>query len=164
MLILMTTISSVALAACSKSGGDSDADVDPGEYEDEYLDSIMTPEDDGPSDFDQPKYDYEDDGEDLVKEEHPVEDYYGIWEATSQRSAYMYGNVDINIKEDGTWKGNITEENFHGTWIYKNGSVVIKDTEEIIDFTLFYNDRGYMMFCNNEIPEDSFVLEKQVSN
>ena len=166
MLILMMIFSAAALASCGNSDGNSDEapDTDTGnEYEDDYLDSLMELEE-GPSDFDQPKYESEEDGAEVVKAEHPAEDFYGMWEATSKRSAYIYGNVDVNIKKDGTWKGNITEEDFHGTWAYENGSVVIKDTEHVIDFTLFYNDDGYLMFCNNEIPEDAFVLEKRESN
>lgn len=163
MLMLMMTFSAAALASCGNSGEDFDADTE-NTYEDDYLNSIMEIENDGPSDFDQPKYESEEDGAEVVKAEHPVEDFYGTWEATSQRSAYMYGNVDINIKEDGTWKGNITEENFRGKWTYENGDVIIKDFEGVIDFTLFYNDDGYLMFCNNEIPEDAFVLESQGSN
>ena len=161
MLILMMILSVAALTACGKKGEDPDADIEgTTEYEQDYIDSLTEIENDGPSDYDQPKYDSEEDGAEVVKKEHPAEDFYGSWKATSKRSAYMYGNVDITIKEDGTWNGNVTEEDFHGKWTYDNGAVVIKDSEDIIDFTLFYNDDGYLMFCNNEIPEDSYVLEK----
>lgn len=153
-LIFALVLSVMAMTACSKDSSDDE------EYEDAFLESQMDPDYENDNDFDQPKYDSEGDGAEVVKVNHDVQDFIGLWDATSHRSAYMYGNVALNIKEDGTWKGNITEEDFHGKWKYENGEVVIKDSEGIIDFTLFYNSDGYMMFKNNEEPEDAFVLEK----
>ena len=153
LLVLAMSLSLAAMTGCSK---DSPEEA----YEDEYFESQMDPDYENNNDFDQPKYDSEGDGAEVVKVEHDVVDFIGLWDATSHRSTYMYGNVALNINADGTWKGNITDEDFKGKWTYNDGEVVIKDSEGIIDFTLFYNSDGYLMFKNNEVPEDAFVLEK----
>ena len=156
LLIFALILSVMAMTACKKDSSDETTG-------DAFLESQMDPDYEEESDFDQPKYDSEGDGAEVVKEDHDVLDFIGLWDATSHRSAYIYGNVSLNIREDGTWKGNITEEDFHGKWTYDNGEIVIKDSEGIIDFTLFYNSDGYLMFKNNEEPEDAFVLEKHNS-
>lgn len=157
LLALMMVVSAAAMTAC---GGKTSSK---GMIEEEYLADEMDPDYENDSDFDKPKYDSEGDGAEVVKEDHDVADFIGLWDATSHRSEYMYGNVYLNIEEGGTWKGNITEEDFQGKWKYGNGEIVIKDDEGIIDFTLFYNSDGYLMFKNNEVPEDAFVLEKHKS-
>lgn len=157
LLTLAMILSISMMTGCSK-------DEEGYTNEDAFLESQMDPDYENNNDFDQPKYDSEGDGAEVVTVEHDVLDFIGVWDATSHRSTYMYGNVSLNIQADGTWKGNITDEDFHGRWTYNNGEVVIKDSEGIIDFTLFYNGDGYLMFKNNEVPEDAFVLEKHNAN
>ena len=60
------------------------------------------------------KEEYE--GAELHMVESSPSAYAGSWEATSDQAVYLYGNVDITINGDGTWKGNITEEDCVGTW------------------------------------------------
>ena len=51
--------------------------------------------------------------EEMNKEE---DNFYGRWVATSERAEYLYGNLEITVNEDGTFTGNVTEEDFSGTW------------------------------------------------
>ena len=155
MLALLMIFSAAVMSSCNGQKSKNDGlkeDIDQLDELEEY--------DNGESDFDNPIYDDEQDGAEVVRESHDVEDFYGKWRATSNHAAYLYGNIDINIKKDGTWKGNITDENFSGAWTYDGSQMVIKDREGVIDFTMFYNDKGIMHVVNNEEPEDPLVLEK----
>lgn len=44
------------------------------------------------------------------------ESFYGTWVATSDKAEYLYGNLEITINEDGSFTGNVTQEDFSGTW------------------------------------------------
>ena len=125
--------------------------------ESERLKQEMDIED---NDFENPAYSNEEDGAEVVTKAHDKEDFIGTWEATSKRAAYLYGNINLKINEDGTWKGNITEENFHGNWRYDGSGIIIKDSEAIINWRLFYATDGTLMVENNEEPGDPLVLEK----
>ena len=59
-------------------------------------------------------FEEEADGAEITTQKADVKDFMGSWEATSGQAKYQYGNVDFTIKEDGTWTGNITDEDFEG--------------------------------------------------
>lgn len=145
-------LSSLALASCDLFGAGDDADTSEGT-------SVSKQEKD---DSDDPAYDNEMDGAELVTVPHDEEDYYGKWKATSQQSEYLFGNVDLKINEDGSWSGNITEENFKGKWRYVKSGLQIKDSEGLINWELFFVADGNLMFKDLDDPDlTPLVLKKQ---
>ena len=88
-------------------------------------------------------YEEEVEGAELSFKEANQEDFYGKWKAESGQSIYMYGNVDLNIKDDGTWTGNIADEDESGTWTFENGSM--KLTSEFVELTLSYEENGNLI-------------------
>ncbi len=67
------------------------------------------------------------------------ESFYGTWVATSQQAEYLYGNLEITIKEDGTFTGNVTEEDFSGKW--EKTDKGIKFDSEILSGELFFGNK-----------------------
>lgn len=112
------------------------------------------------TDFDNPDYLAEQDGAKIVSVSHPEEDFIGKWEARSDYSEYLYGNVSLTINSNHTWNGNITNENFAGKWAVGKPGIFIKDTEGIIEWNLFFIDDGNLVFKNLDDPEVTIVLSK----
>ena len=65
----------------------------------------------------------------------------------------MFGNVDLVINEDGTWTGNIVEEDFSGTWEYVDSSLNITSSDNLIKWNLFYVEDGSLMFKDLDDPD-----------
>jgi hypothetical protein len=63
--------------------------------------------------------------------------FVGHWVAEGEKAEYMYGNVDIIIREDGTWDGNITEEEIHGKWTREGDGIRL--TSDVIPFNMVYS-------------------------
>ena len=157
-MIAMLLLSSMAFAACSKDDEDIDEiDID------EIVEEEMENDDwDGPDDSEDPAYDNEADGAVIVRVGHPQEDFYGSWSAKSQQAHYLFGNADFTIKKDGTWKGNIVDEDFQGTWSYAEESVVLNSDAGLINYRLFYVEDGNMMFEDlDDTDLTPLVLKKQ---
>ena len=152
-LLVLTLLASIAvLSACSK-----DEDT----VESEMLKREMNIEN---NDFEDPAFYNEEDGAEVVTKPHEEEDFIGIWQAPSERAAYLYGNINLKINEDGTWKGNITEENFQGRWKYDGSGIILRDSEGIINWRLFYAADGTLMVDDNNEPGDPLVLKKGKMN
>ena len=94
-----------------------------------------------------------------VKKE--VSDYYGEWEATSDQAHYLYGSIDITVKEDGTWEGEITEEPLSGTWEDQGDHLHMNN--EIFNFDLAFSSGGNLMMIDtdNEDPIYTVLTKKQ---
>ncbi|MDD4199951.1 MAG: hypothetical protein PHS19_01030 [Eubacteriales bacterium] len=87
-----------------------------------------------------------------TQEELNAEDdnFYGSWTATSGSAQNLYGNLDMTINENGTFDGNVTGEDFSGTW---------KKIDEGISFESVYIN-GEMYFgerCRMVIYDDYSV-------
>ena len=113
------------------------------------------------SDFDDPAYENEQDGAEIVPTAHEEEDFIGKWKATSDYAEYMYGNVSLTINSDHTWKGNITDENFSGKWSAGNPGIFIRDTGGIIEWNLFFVADGNLVFKNLDDPDVTIVLKSE---
>lgn len=151
MLALVMVMSLVIMTGCKKEEeGDGDT------VQSEMLKREMQIED---NDFEDPAFVNEDDGAEVTVKAHDEKDFIGIWQAPSSRAQYLYGNINLRINDDGTWKGNITEEDFRGEWTYDGEAINIKDTEGLIDWKLFYADDGTLMVDDNEEPGDPLVLK-----
>lgn len=76
------------------------------------------------------------------------DNFYGTWSGDgSGHVEELYGNLEITILEDGTFKGNVTGEDFGGTW---------EKVEDGIEIDSIYIT-GKMYFgekCNLVIYED----------
>lgn len=152
VLALSVVFSAAVFSGCSLFGDDEEDTV-----ESENLKRQMNIED---NDFENPKYDVEDDGAEPVYVKHDKEDFVGNWVATSNRAEYSWGNVNLKIMEGGKWKGNITEEDMHGKWTPYGKGVLLKDSDELINWTLYFTAEGTLVFEDNEDPGDAIVLEK----
>ena len=75
----------------------------------------------------------------------PVEQdqFFGEWVATSGQSLYMYGEVEINIKQTGGWSGNIADEEVSGKWEYSKGSLLL--TSDLFEATLSFTNDGKLI-------------------
>lgn len=161
LLIALLLLSSMVFASCNKASDDEEVEsvdidelIDEAEGEDEEWD--------GPSDFEDPAYENEADGAQPVLVGHPQEDFYGSWSATSQQAHHLFGNADFEIKEDGTWTGNIVDEDFQGKWTHDGEAIVIKSDDKLINYKLFFVEDGNLMFQDQD-NEDmiALVLKRQ---
>lgn len=146
LMLLLTLFTT----ACSKEEETDDSDT-----------SVIKKElDKANSDYNNPEYLKEQDGAEIVVVPHDQKDYIGTWVAPSDYAEYLYGNVTLRIFEDNTWNGNITNESFKGKWYPDGSGIVIKDGEGIINWTLFYEGDGNLMFRNADDPDIALVLKK----
>lgn len=125
-LILIISLFISLLPACSKENKESE----PSEITtEELLDDAFISQ-------------LEDEDENAKLKTKKVEDsfFYGTWTATSEKATYMYGNVTITINENGTWDGNITEEDIHGKWEHKGKGLRL--TSDVIPFNLVYSSNN----------------------
>lgn len=156
-LISLTLISMIIASGAILTGcfGGEEEESDPVS---DNLKKQIVEEDE--TDFDDPSLDYEQDGAEPVAVGHDEKDFYGNWEGKSERVEYLFGNVNLSIKDDGTWKGNVTEEKLKGKWKYTGKSIIIRDTDDLINWELYYTSDGVLLFKDLEEPEDSYVLKK----
>ena len=158
MMVIMMT------AACSKSDV---ASGNPPEEESQEVDAdgIENEVDPNAEIFYQPEgngivfdEEYEDATINLVKAE-PSE-FYGSWEATSDRAAYLYGSFDITVNEDGTWQATVSDENLGGTWEAEDDHLHMDN--EIFSFDLSFEESGKLLLVETG-NEDVFytVLTKK---
>lgn len=83
--------------------------------------------------------------------------FYGRWVATSEQAEYLYGNLEITINEDGTFTGNVTDEDFGGNW--EKTETGIKFESEILSGELFFGDKCKMVIYDEY--DTKVTLEKQ---
>jgi len=160
LLIALLLLSSMVFAACKKDADKEDIEsvdidelIDEAEGEDEW---------DGPDDSEDPAYDNEMDGAEIVEVGHVQEDFYGSWSAKSQLAHHLLNNADFTINEDGTWTGNVVDEDFSGKWVYADESMVITSDNGLINYRLFFVEDGNLMFEDLDDPDmASLVLKKQ---
>jgi hypothetical protein len=148
-LMIMLIFSVLVLTACNSKEEES--------TESESVKKELKIDED---DFEDPAYYNEDDGAEPITEAHDEEDFYGRWEGTSERVKYLFGNVNLKINEDGTWKGNVSETPLHGKWHYDGKQIIIKDTEGLVNWRLYYATDGTLLFEDLEDKGMSFVLKK----
>ncbi len=162
--VLIIAVIAAAAAVFAIASGRDEKSADSGESADMTLDQQIDEEiesleiEEEGNDFDNPAYDNEmEDAE--VKETNAAEDaFYGKWTATSNRAHYLYGNIDLEIKNDGSWTGNITEEDYSGTWSY-NGEYITLESD-LVNCDLFFAEDGQLMFRDHTFPDDLVVLTK----
>lgn len=146
IIALVVLAAIVALVFGLKSVGSSKTDSDvPAESGEDVVETDVV--DNGIS------FDEEEEGADIVKVEAPDEDFYGAWTATSGMALYLYGNIDITIKEDGTWSGNITEEDMSGTWTREGTDLHVVSDDGDIDFLFAFTESGSLVMQRDTADE-----------
>ena len=151
-LVLLMALSSLTFASCDLFGIGDDSDSGSGSGTQTQSDS----------DFDDPAFENEMDGAELVVVPHKEKDFYGKWATASQQAEYLFGNVELKIDKDGSWSGNITDEKFKGKWQYTDSGLRIKDKEGIINWELFFVEDGSLMFKDLDDPDlTPLVLKKK---
>lgn len=100
-------------------------------------------------------FEEEDDEAVLEKVNADVSDYFGEWEATSDMAQYLYGNVDITVKDDGTWEADITEEALGGTWEDKGDHLHMNDTKAgLFSFDLAFEKGGKLIMIDTDSDDE----------
>lgn len=154
MFLVVTMIS--LLSACAGPGSE---DISPSSGDDAKSQAKELEEElEGDSDIENPVYNNEQDGAEIRETKADVAKFYGNWEASSDKAKYLYGNLNLKINKDGTWSGNITEEDFSGKWATNGTGITL--SSEIINCDLFYTEDGSLMFRDHDFPEDPLVLTK----
>ena len=97
-------------------------------------------------------FDEEADGAEIVKKKADVKDFVGSWEVTSGQAKYQYGNVDLTINADGTWTGNITDEDFEGKWTESDEGIIL--TCDVFEFNLAFTDKDVLVMQYDPEDED----------
>ena len=66
---------------------------------------------------------------------------------------YQYGNVDIEVKEDGTWSGNVSREPLTGKWSETDEGLHL--TSDLFDCDLMFTEDNVlvMRYSPNEDGE-----------
>lgn len=145
---------SMLLTSCDLFGTEDDEDIP-------EFNSSEASENIDFKDFDDPELENEADGAEPIMKPHKEEDFYGKWSATSDHAQYLFGNVDLSIRDDGTWVGNITEEAYSGKWKYDGSEINLRDTEGYINWKMYFVEDGAMMFKDMDDPEVALVLKKR---
>lgn len=104
-------------------------------------------------------FDEEGEGAEISLRKSSVTDFYGTWQATSGQAAYFYGNVEITINGDKTWKGNITDEPLKGRWQEKGGGLYL--TSEIFNCDLNFSSEGNLLMqedYGDEYDDDAVIV------
>ena len=143
-LVVLAALIALVFGLKSAGGSKTDSDV-PAESGEDVVETDVV--DNGIS------FDEEEEGADIVKVEAPDEDFYGTWTATSGMALYLYGNIDITIKEDGTWSGNITEEDMSGTWTREGTDLHVVSDDGDIDFLFAFTESGSLVMQRDTADE-----------
>ena len=100
-------------------------------------------------------FEEEDDEAVLEKVAVDVSDYYGEWEATSDMALYLYGSIDITVKENGTWEGEVTGEPLGGTWEDMGDHLHMNDTKaELFSFDLAFDKSGKLILIDTDSEDE----------
>ena len=83
-------------------------------------------------------------------------EFVGSWEAKSGDAHYLFGNLNLTIKDNGRWTANITDEDMRGTWEKKNGGIYLKgrDLEAQLNFT---KDKKLLFLYHPDEESSDFV-------
>lgn len=156
MILAVTMI--LLLAGCKKNAEqntDSEGEVSMEEIADEQAE--------GTEDYDNGIYfDEEADGAEIVAKKKSSDEFVGSWKATSGQSIYQYGNVDIEVKEDGTWSGNVSSEPLTGKWVETDEGLHL--TSDFFDCNLMFTENNVLVMRYTPNDDGDYlttVLTKQ---
>lgn len=87
-----------------------------------------------------------------------ADNFIGTWAATSGEAENLYGNLQITINEDGTFEGNVTEEEISGTWTKVDNGITYKC--DLMKGKIYYGEYGKLVIEDNENGNVKVVLNK----
>ena len=139
LLLIMILALSVTMVSCGEAQSE----------EGSANSEVVTEEDlDEEDDYDNGiSFEEEEDGADIQFATSDVADFYGSWTATSGQSLYFYGNVDITIKEDNTWSGNVADVDLQGSWEKSDQGITL--SSELFDAELAFTEEGKLVMQEN---------------
>lgn len=82
--------------------------------------------------------------------------FIGKWTATSDQAEYLYGNVDIEIKKNGKWVANVTDEEFEGTWTQDDYGITL--TSKLLDCKFYFSESGKLIMEDNRFEEEDPII------
>ncbi len=134
-------------AACSKDDKkasdqtDNPVETEEKEEEEDYDNGVV--------------YEEEDENAELSFASSPEDKYIGSWKAKSGKALYLYGNIDITIKEDKTWTGNIADEPLTGSWKVSGKSIELRS--ELFNGALSFTEKGTLILREDRDGEGEFI-------
>ena len=173
-LLSLILATSLLFAGCwgdlDDGGSDSSTTVESSEEEgeggeplsDDELEELITKDYDNGIAFEEEAEGYE-----IKVEKEPPTQFVGKWEATSGNAHYLLGNLDLNIKADGTWKGNVAGDDVSGTWTEQDGGIYLKSSNPKVNFggQLVFTPKGTLIYSyyplENSTEPNTIVLTKK---
>ena len=140
--LVMAFSFSFALCAC---GGSNDDEGE--EYEDLELEAI---EEETSSISEEEAKALASKASELNKDETS---FFGTWKATSSNAQNLYGNLEIEIKKDGSVIMDVADEHLEGTWEKVDEGIHFEN--ELFEGDFYYGDRCQMII--KEIEEDDEI-------
>lgn len=160
IVVVLALIAGLATFLLTRDKSEPDEEVAPEVSEgfdlDKEIESLSI-EEEG-NDFENPDYDNEREDAEVTEQAKAEDAFYGDWVANSNRAHYLYGNINFSIKSDGTWTGNVTEEDYSGTWKYNGTGITL--SSDFINCDLYFAQDGQLMFKDHDYPDDLVVLSK----
>ena len=152
--MILMILMAFSMAACSKDEEEADevADVTD-QATQEIPEDIVIPDDPTTKDYDNGiEFDEENEDFDVSVRKVSVDKFFGSWEATSGQALYQYGNVDIKVKANGRWTGNIADEDMSGKWVEKNGGIYL--SSDLLEFQLAFTPDGTLVMLLQPDDDD----------
>ena len=146
-LILAVTML-LLLTGCKKKAEPAETASEESEI---TMEDIMEKQGENKEDYDNGIFFEEElDGATITAAKKTSDNFLGSWTATSGQSIYQYGNVDIEVKEGGTWSGNVSNEPLNGKWSETDEGLHL--TSDLFDCELMFteDDVLVMRYSPNE--------------
>lgn len=161
LLAVILTLSLTLMASCSKEDVEDVGGAGNTGQETEAVNGVEDVESEEVSKSVErdPSLDKEIEGARYIPVKRKPEKFFGSWTAVSEKAEFLYGNVELKIRKDGTWTGNVTDIDLEGTWKAGGTGITITDKEGLIDWKLFYTADGTLMIEDNEDPGNPIVLK-----
>lgn len=150
LLLSLMIASAMVFAGCfgtqdsggSDSGSGSQASEGKKLSEDEVEELIENDYDNGIT------FEEEDEGYKLKVEKTSGAKFVGKWEITSGNALYLLGNLDLDIKSNGTWKGNVAGDDLSGTWVEQDGGIYLRCNDQTMNFggLMVYTPEGTLVY------------------
>ena len=84
--------------------------------------------------------------------------YFGTWTATSDMAHYLYGDIEVTVKENGTWSAVITGEPTGGTWKEVGDHLHMDDGGQLLSFDLAFSDNGNLVMIDTDSDDVVYTV------
>lgn len=93
----------------------------------------------------------EEEGAQLTFKKVKQDAFFGKWEVTSGQSLQMFGELRIEILENGKWKGSYGDEDVKGNWKFTDGSLYLNG--EYRDYKLYFTKDDKLVLLDDRDGE-----------